>query len=157
MTKRILVGVGANLGDRARNIEKAITLVEEKIGTVIKRSKIIETKPYLPEGVTEIQPYYLNGAIEIASKLEPHQVLTHLLAIEAELGRIRTNKTKWSARTIDLDLLGVGDVVLNTSVITLPHPDMHLRDFVLIPLNEIAPDWIHPVFNKNVATLLKEL
>lgn len=157
MKFRVFVAVGANLGDRAKNIEKAISKIEERIGVVVARSSLIETKPYLPEGVDEIQPYYLNGAIEVTSALSPQQILTHLIAIETELGRVRTHRTKWSPRSIDLDLLAVGETVLTTPILTLPHPEMYRRDFVLEPLLEIAPEWVHPVVKKTVRQCYEEL
>lgn len=157
MKHKVFIAVGANLGDRAKNIEKAISKIEERIGVLVNRSSLIETKPYLPEGINEIQPYYLNGVVEVTSVLSPQQILTHLLAIEAELGRIRTNRTKWSARSIDLDLLAVDDVVVNNATLTLPHPEMHLRDFVLLPFVEIAPQWMHPTIKKTIRQLVDSL
>ena len=157
MKYRVFVAAGANLGDRAKNIEKAISKLQERVGVIVAQSSLIETKPFLPEGVFEIQPYYLNGVVELSSALAPQQILTHLAAIEAELGRVRTSRNKWAARSIDLDLLAVGETILNTPALVLPHPEMHLRDFVLQPMMEIAPDWVHPVTKKTIKQSFDEL
>lgn len=139
--------LGGNLGDRFANLAAARKLIGEKIGTIIKTSSLYETEPW---GKTD-QPDFLNQALEVATDLKPEALLQAILSIEKALGRQREDK--WSARTIDIDILFFDAKTLNTKDLTLPHPHLHERNFVLVPMLEIAPNKQHPVFKKTIEEL----
>ena len=130
----VYIGIGSNLGNRKENIDRAVSALKRKVGIqVVKVSSVYETDPV---GGPE-QGRYLNGAIEIKTDLEPYYLLRVLNDIEDGLGRIRFEKN--GPRTIDLDLLIYGDKQIETDKLTVPHPRMKGREFVLRGLNEIAP------------------
>lgn len=141
------VALGSNLGERKQNLQQALAAMRKHGLNVTRVSSFIETEPY---GVTD-QPRFLNGACEVVTGLAPERLLSELLAIETEMGRER--KRHWGERNIDLDLLLYDDVIMQTAQLTLPHPDMLNRDFVLLPLKEIAPDAVHPVVKKRICEL----
>lgn len=145
------IGIGSNLGDREENCEKALALLEQKGIKTLKRSSMIETEPW---GVRE-QPKFMNMAVEVTTDMVPTQLLLKLKEVETELGRTET--TRWGPRIIDLDILFYNDIVMNSPELEIPHPHMREREFVLIPLSEIAPDKIHPVLKKSVRELLQEI
>lgn len=145
------VALGSNLGDKEGNLRSALELLEEHGVEVVKVSTFICTEPY---GVTD-QPQFLNGACEVRTSMTPLALLHTLLKIEQEMGRVRLRH--WGERNIDLDLLLYEDVVMNTPELKLPHPDMQNRDFVLLPLAEIASEFIHPVLHKSIGELKKNL
>ena len=139
--------LGANIGDRIGTLAEAKKRIGQRIGTVVKASSLYETQPWgRPD-----QPDFLNQALEVATELPPDGVLMAILAIEKELGRKR--EEKWSARTIDIDILFYDAKVLNTKDLTLPHPQLHERNFALVPMLEIAPNKQHPIFKKTVEEL----
>ncbi|RLA92513.1 MAG: 2-amino-4-hydroxy-6-hydroxymethyldihydropteridine diphosphokinase [Deltaproteobacteria bacterium] len=149
--KTAYIGIGSNLGDKLKNCLKAIALADRIPGcSVKKKSRFYRTEPV---GV-EDQDWYVNAVISLRSEIRAHDLLKDLLAIEAGLGRIR--KKKWESRPIDLDVLLFGHDVLSEKNLTIPHPRMHLRRFVLVPMAELAPDLIHPVLNKSMAEMLNE-
>ena len=132
------IGVGSNLGDRLYYINTAIKKIKYLSCTkVIKASKLIETAPHQP-GIP--QGLYLNGVIQIQTDLTPYQLLQELQKIENSLGRIRTIKN--APRTLDLDILTYGDICLNEDALSIPHPHILQRDFVVKPLAEIAPEML---------------
>ena len=139
--------LGSNLGNRKEILDKAIELIIQKIGVIVSQSKDYETKPW---GVTD-QPDFLNLAITIHTKLKPLEILEQTQAIENQLGRVR--KEKWGARLIDIDLMFYGNEIIDEPNLKVPHPLMQERDFALIPLAEIAPDFVHPVFGETVLEL----
>ena len=145
------LALGSNLGDKEANLRRALELLQQRGVEVVKTSSFICTEPY---GVTD-QPQFLNGVCEVRTSLEPLELLQTLLEIEQEMGRVRLRH--WGERNIDLDLLLYEDVVMDTPELILPHPDMQNRDFVLLPLAEIAPELIHPVLHKNMRELKEEL
>ncbi len=142
--------LGTNLGDRLANIQNATHLVVERVGEVLKSSQLYQTAPW---GVIE-QPDFLNQVLKIKTALHPIDVLSVILKIEKQLGRER--KEVWGARLIDIDILYYADVVVTMSDLVIPHPQLHNRRFTLVPLVEIAPDYIHPKFKKNNQELLEE-
>ena len=147
---RAYISLGSNLGDRASNLEHAIGKLAS-LGRIVAHSAIYETEPV---DVTS-QPWFLNCVIALDTELTASELLSNLLSIERAMGRIRSIPK--SARIIDLDILLYGDSVIDTTDLTVPHPAMHSRRFVLAPLNEIAPDAVHPLRHKTVAQLCAEL
>jgi 2-amino-4-hydroxy-6-hydroxymethyldihydropteridine diphosphokinase len=142
---------GSNLGDRDGFLRKGFDMVshlqESKIMTA---SGIYETEPV---EVTD-QPLFLNVAARISTSLTPVKLLAKLKEIEAMVGRIA--RGRWREREIDIDIIFYGKEELESNELTIPHPKAHLRRFVLQPLNEIAPDYVHPIFLKTVSRLLRE-
>ncbi|MBQ7317776.1 MAG: 2-amino-4-hydroxy-6-hydroxymethyldihydropteridine diphosphokinase [Phascolarctobacterium sp.] len=145
------VALGSNLGNREENLRTALKYLEANGVQVVKVSTFIETEPY---GVTD-QPGFINAVCQVATELAPLELLRLLLSIEQEMGRVRLRR--WGERNIDLDLLLYEDAVLESEELTLPHPDMHNRDFVLVPLAEIAPEEVHPLLGKPIFSLKNEL
>jgi len=149
--ERIFLGLGSNIGDREGYLRKALTGIQRIQGTKIKKcSMLYETEPWGDKQ----QGIYLNCVIEIETKFEPDDLLNHLKRIEQEAGR--EPREKWAEREIDIDILLYGDRISEALSIKIPHPEIQNRKFVLIPLNEIASDLIHPYFKKSVLQLLLE-
>jgi len=148
---KVFITIGSNLGDRMKNIEVALKKMEDYGLRIIKKSSIIETEPY---GFKE-QGKFLNGVILIETDLDPFDLLNLLLNIEKEMGRER--KIRWGPRNIDLDIIFYDDLVINTDNLKIPHPDAHNRTFVMGPLSEIDPDFVHPVLNKKVKDIYLKL
>jgi 2-amino-4-hydroxy-6-hydroxymethyldihydropteridine diphosphokinase len=140
--------IGGNLGNRTALLQQAVQLIEQQAGKVVKLSGLYETAPW---GNVQ-QPDYLNQALQISTPLDPLPLLHTLLNIEREIGRIR--QQKWGARVIDIDIIFYNDAVISLPELKIPHPRMQNRQFVLVPLNEILPDWVHPVFQQTVHALL---
>lgn len=149
---KAFVGLGSNLGDRAGNLLLAVRGLAESGFVIHRLSAIYETEPV---GVEHHEPY-LNMAAEIHLRgITPSQMMARMLRIEHLLGRLEKSVLK--PRTADLDLLLFGGLTIESELLTVPHPRLHLRRFVLVPLAEIAPHTVHPVLNKDVATLLAEV
>lgn len=141
--------LGSNLGDRTLNISNAIELISKHLGPVTRVSSYYETEPW---GNPD-QGFFLNAVLMLYTSEDPFGVLEIVLSIEKILGRTRTTDRN-AARTIDIDILLYGDRVISTKKLSIPHPRMHLRRFVLVPLLEIAPDLIHPATGKHFGRLL---
>lgn len=149
--KKALISLGSNIGDRKKNLAKAIRYINVSVGQIIDLSGIFETEPW---GFSS-ENNFLNMAIEVISDLEPKRMMENCLEIEIKLGRERTDSEEYASRIIDIDLLFYQDLIINTPELTLPHPLLHLRRFILEPLCQIAPDVVHPVLGKTITELLK--
>lgn len=145
------VSLGSNLGDRAGNLLLAVRGLTEASFIIHRLSAVYETEPV---GVSPDQPDYLNMVAEIhVTNVSPSQMLARMLRIEYLLGRRRIEPK--APRTVDLDLLLYGDKIVETEFLTIPHPRLHLRNFVLVPLTEIAPQIVHPVLNQEIQEILE--
>jgi 2-amino-4-hydroxy-6-hydroxymethyldihydropteridine diphosphokinase len=147
--KEVFLGIGTNLGNREKNLEDAVARVEEYIGKVTASSSVYETEAWGFQSEDE----FLNRVIKVETKLKPSGLLGRILMIESLLGRVR-NEKKYASRVIDIDILFYGDKKINEVELIVPHPRLHERRFVLVPLCEISPDLIHPVLNQSIAALL---
>ena len=146
------IGLGSNLGNRGQTLLAAVKRIDALDGASVRQvSQFIVTEPV---GGPEDQPQYLNGAAEITTSLSPRELLSALMDIERDLGRRRGAEARWGPRTCDLDILLMGETVLEAAEVTIPHPRMHERAFVLRPLAAIAPDVVHPVLGLTVVELL---
>lgn len=145
------IALGSNLGDKAANLRQAVKLLQAKGLQIRAVSSFFQTEPY---GVTD-QPEFINAAACVETSLPPEALLKLLLDTELEMGRVRLRH--WGERNIDLDLLLYDDLIYHSDKLTLPHPDMQNRLFVLQPLAEFAAEKIHPVYKKSIQTLLKSL
>lgn len=150
---KVHIGLGANLGDRERNIRRALALLNEMNVARVKRvSRLIETEPV---GGPEGQGMYLNGAAEIETDLSPYDLLEALKTIEVSVGRME--RERWAPREIDLDILLYENEIVRAPTLEIPHPRMCQREFVLRPLAEIAPGLVHPVTLMSIAQHLELL
>ncbi len=147
---QVFLQLGSNLGDREQLLFDATTIITDKIGTVVSKSKVYESTPWR----VEAQENYLNQIVKIETGFTPEETLQFALDIEEELGRVRVEK--WGERLIDIDIIFFNDEIIETSDLCIPHKHMHERNFVLEPLNEIAPEYIHPKYKKTVAELLEQ-
>ena len=140
--------IGGNLGNRSANLQNALHQIEKNCGKILDLSAIYETAAW---GLTN-QPSFYNQAVSIETILEPNALMEQLLSIETNMGRIRS--IKLGPRLIDLDILLINNLILNTETLILPHPAMEERRFALLPLAEIAPNLVHPILQKTVQELL---
>lgn len=145
------IALGSNLGDSLATLEAAIETLRQTPGiTVAGKSSWYQTKALGPP-----QPDYFNGAAILQVEMIPQLLLSILLKIENNFGRVR--KEHWGARSLDLDLLLYDDLILDTPTLQIPHPRMQERAFVLVPLSEIAPDWVEPTSGRMVKQLVKDV
>ena len=155
---KVFLSLGSNIKPRKEYLQKAINLIGEKIGDIKKQSSVYQTKSW---GYDDED--YLNLVLEIETKFSPEKLLSETQKIEKLIGR--NSKTKinskniaeYSARKIDIDILFYDNLILETPNLQIPHKLLHKRDFVLIPILEIAPNFVHPVFQKNIAELRKQI
>lgn len=146
------IGLGSNMGDKTANLKKAI----EELGKVPGNKVLAVSSFYETEPVGNIeQDWFINAAAKLETGLTPRELLDILLKIEKELGRVRD--ARWGPRVIDLDILLYDDLVMDEEGLVIPHPYLHERRFVLVPLAEIAPRLIHPLLKKSMSVLLKGL
>ncbi|QPJ63028.1 MAG: 2-amino-4-hydroxy-6-hydroxymethyldihydropteridine diphosphokinase [Candidatus Nitronauta litoralis] len=152
MPETIFIGLGSNLKQPAHNLYTAFVALSKIEGMYSPLlSPLYKTSPF---GVQD-QPDFINAIAQFQTTLEPRTVLNALLDIEIKMGRVR--KEKWGPRLIDLDLLFFGDQTIDEDGLKVPHPGIAERDFVLIPMMDIAPDWIHPTYAKSISELVTQL
>lgn len=148
---RVFIGLGSNQGDRLGQISRALQHLGAEPGVrVVQMATIIETAPVGPP-----QDPYLNTVAELDTALEPAALLSIFKRIERQQGRL-SKAERWSPRPVDLDLLLYGDRILQDAALTIPHPRMHQRRFVLEPLAQLAPDVMHPIARKTISQLFAE-
>jgi 2-amino-4-hydroxy-6-hydroxymethyldihydropteridine diphosphokinase len=147
----VYLSTGSNLGNRENYLLRAEEAITEFVGHIDARSSVIETAPW---GKTD-QPNFLNRVLRVKTKMPPHFLMDTLLQIERDMGRNRHEK--WGPRIIDLDILFFDNRIINEEGLCVPHPHLHERDFVLKPMVEIAPDFMHPTMEKTMVELLVEL
>jgi len=145
------IALGSNLGNSPQILGQAVDSLAKTPGIhLLAQSHWYQTKAVGPP-----QPDYLNGCVTLQTELEPHLLLKTLLAIEQQFGRER--RERWGPRTLDLDLLLFDDLILNNPDLQIPHPRMNERAFVLVPLAEIAPDWVEPISGDMIADLIQKV
>jgi dihydroneopterin aldolase/2-amino-4-hydroxy-6-hydroxymethyldihydropteridine diphosphokinase len=148
----VYIALGSNIGDREAHLNFAISELEkERCCRVLSVSNFINTAPY---GYAK-QDDFLNGCLMLETLMTPHELLQSLLDIENKTGRVRD--VRWGPRTLDLDIIFYDDIIISDRLLRIPHAEAHKRDFVLAPLTEIAPDFLHPVYKRTVIELLDEL
>jgi len=147
---KVYLLIGGNMDDRLANIEIALTQIEKLVGAIIQKSAIYETEAW---GLKE-QPRFYNQALAIQTHLNPLALLEQLVKIEAKMGRQRD--IPWGPRTMDLDILYFNQEIISMDSLSIPHPRMHQRNFVLTPLVEIAPNFMHPILGLTTTQLLKD-
>jgi 2-amino-4-hydroxy-6-hydroxymethyldihydropteridine diphosphokinase len=148
--QKVFLLTGSNLGSPAENLFECLQKIESQIGKIVTKSSVYETSAW---GKTN-QANFLNQALEVATAFTPEQLLNEIHSIEKSIGRIRNEK--WEARVIDIDIIYFGNSIINTKNLIVPHPLVAQRKFALVPLVEISGDFVHPIFNKTNAELLKE-
>ncbi|WP_194766900.1 2-amino-4-hydroxy-6-hydroxymethyldihydropteridine diphosphokinase [Tamlana sp. I1] len=149
-TTTYYLALGSNKGDKFKNLQDAIQAIHEQIGNVLSISKVYKSPAFGFESDD-----FFNCCLVLQSDLKPQHVLDLLLKIEIDLGRVRTQKSGYEARVIDLDIVLAEAEIINTETLQIPHPEMSKRKFVLLPLNDIAPKVMHPVLGKSIAELLE--
>jgi 2-amino-4-hydroxy-6-hydroxymethyldihydropteridine diphosphokinase len=147
--KKVFLGIGTNLGEREENLKRAINSIGDNIGKVVRVSSVYETEPW---GFSA-ENNFLNIVAEVETILTPSGLLGAILMIESQLGRHREEK-QFTSRVIDIDILFYEDLIIDETILKIPHPHLHKRKFVLVPFSEIAPDQMHPLLKKNIAALL---
>jgi len=149
---KVYLSLGSNLGDKIKNLQSAINLIDTNIGDVLSISNVYKTKS---EGF--IGGDFFNCCISVVTEFNPTHLIDKLLEIESLEGRVRSNSAKHESRVIDIDVLLYEDRIINETNLVIPHPRMHLRNFVLYPLSDIAKSKIHPILNDTTINLLNKL
>lgn len=151
--QRIFIGLGTNLGDRAKNLANAISHIEILIGKISAQSSVYVSAPFGFKADTD----FFNQVIAVESVLAPLELLAKLKLIEFQMGRVKTKKSGYESRIIDLDIIDYKGKTFQIEGLEIPHQQMHRRDFVLLPLAEIEPGWIHPISGQSVSQLIQQL
>ncbi|MCL6524118.1 MAG: 2-amino-4-hydroxy-6-hydroxymethyldihydropteridine diphosphokinase [Thermoflavifilum sp.] len=146
----VILLLGGNLGDRYAYLQQAIVAIRDQIGEILQASSVYETACW----GNDDQPDYLNQALRVSTSLSAEEVLNQALDIERQLGRVRTRI--WEPRVIDIDLIFYDDLIYQSARLTLPHPRIAVRRFVLAPLCELIPHYVHPVYQQTVHMLLQQ-
>lgn len=150
-TENVYLTIGGNIEDRIQYLNSTKGLINKHLGEIQQTSSIYETPPWGFEAEND----FLNQALIIKSKLDAKSLIEKIMRIEEKLGRVRSGD-HYTSRTVDIDIIFYGNSTINSKHLQIPHPKMHLRNFVLLPLNEIAPKFTHPLYNKTIESLTKE-
>ena len=150
MPHRAFIGVGSNLGDRKANIAEALDKAGKLVGSrIVRTSSLYESEPH-----GNAKTWFINSVLEVETELEPEELLKRTAAIEKAMGRKRVSGKRWGSRIIDIDLLLMDNQTVNKKTLKIPHPEMHKRRFVLMPLAELAPHVTHPHLGTSMSELL---
>lgn len=149
--KKAYISIGSNLGNRLQNLQNAIFLLDAEVGRVPMISRVYESESWGFDAED-----FLNACIAIETYLTPQEILAKILSIEKKLGRERSTKNGYASRTIDIDIIYFEKEILQTDALTIPHPNLEKRKFVLLPLADIAPQFYHPILNKDTRNLIQE-
>ncbi len=152
---KAILALGSNLGDTTAHLQNAIKEISKLCGSVTKVSSIYTTKPLPAKGIE--QGNFRNLVLLLETELSPKELLRKTLSIESKLGRVRENSIHWGPREVDIDIITYGEKIINAPGITVPHPRYRERDFVLIPIQEIAPEFIDPMSGDTIKTLVQNL
>jgi 2-amino-4-hydroxy-6-hydroxymethyldihydropteridine diphosphokinase len=150
MNQSVFLLLGTNLGDRRKNLMDASLAIEARVGAITLRSSIYETDAW---GI-ETQPSFYNQVVALSTFLEASEVLEQVLSIEHTMGRLRNEK--WGERIIDIDVLFYGSQIIDTDKLVVPHPEIQNRMFTLVPLEELAPEFLHPKLQRTIRELLDD-
>lgn len=149
----VYLGLGTNLGNKEQNLNNAVKSISMRIGDIVRLSSFIVTKP---RGF-ESKNNFLDAVVLVDTNYSPNELLEKTQEIEIDLGRFEKSSSTYSDRVIDIDILFYDQLIINQLTLKIPHPLIIERDFVLIPLSEIAPDFVHPILDKSISELLKSL
>ncbi len=147
---KVFLGIGGNIGNKRTNFHNVYGLIEKRVGTIVCKSSVYETPPW----GFQADDNFWNQVLIVETNLKPGEVLNQIHDIESALGRER-GKEQFSSREMDIDILYYDDLFMETETLIIPHPQIHKRMFVLVPLNEIAPDFKHPLFRLTTIQMLK--
>lgn len=145
----VYLSIGGNLGDREANLEETRMFIEFNMGSIVAESSIYESEAW---GMEDAAPF-LNQIVKIETELTPEELLIEIAELEDFYGRERTEGV-YQPREMDIDIIFFDELIIETTALNIPHPRMHLRKFVLMPLAEIAPEFIHPILKKDITSLL---
>ena len=152
-SESVFVLLGSNLGDRELLVNQACKMMEERCGSIVAKSRLYESEPW----GFKSEHWFLNQVVKLKTSLPPDVLMRELLAIEKELGRDRSTPHEgYVSRPMDLDILYFGNEIIDTQFVTVPHPRLHERRFTLLPLCDVAPDFVHPSLKKSNLELLDE-
>ena len=150
----VYLSLGSNMGDRLGYLQQATSiLASHKDISIVSTSSFYETEPWQMES----KNWFVNAVVQISTKLSPEALLDETQRIEVKLGRTKNSAKDYADRTVDIDLLFYDDLIMHTGELTIPHPLMHKRAFMLVPMLEIAQDYVHPLFKKTISALYDEL
>ena len=150
----VYLSLGSNMGDRLGYLQQATSiLASHKDISIVSTSSFYETEPWQMES----KNWFVNAVVQISTKLSPEALLDETQRIEVQLGRTKNSAKDYADRTVDIDLLFYDDLIMHTGELTIPHPLMHKRAFMLVPMLEIAQDYVHPLFKKTISALYDEL
>ncbi len=150
---KVFIGLGTNLGNRMANIELAYIEIENQIGTIEKKSSFYKTPPWGYDSTKD----FFNTIVQVSTNLPVNELLIVIKKIEGDLGRAKKKKNSvYEDRLIDLDIIDFNGQIFDLENLTVPHERMHLRSFVLFPLEELAPNWVHPITQKPIKSLISE-